>query len=139
MDIFDLRVRMKDGLDENIERVGSSVIGAAIEVHRHLGPGFPEVVYRRALAHELTLRQVPFEVEVPLPVVYKNVEVGAGRIDLLVGRQVIVELKSVEAINPVHVSQALAYLTGMRLQLALIINFNVATLKDGLRRVVLRK
>jgi GxxExxY protein len=136
MDAFEFRMRVKDRLAEEVEESGTRVIGAAIEVHRHLGPGFPEIVYRRAICHELTLRRIAFVVESPLPVLYKSVEVGLGRLDLLVEERVIVELKAVEAISTIHVSQALAYLAAKRLQLALIINFNVASLKDGLRRVV---
>jgi GxxExxY protein len=136
MDMFEYHGKVRDGVGEDVERVGSQVIGAAIEVHRHLGPGYPEIVYRRALCHELTLLGIPFVVEVPLPVVYKGVEVGQGRLDLLVADRLIVELKAVDMISPVHVSQALAYLTALQLELALIINFNVASLKDGLRRVV---
>ena len=135
MDMFEFRVKL-EGVSADVESVASAVIGAAIEVHRHLGPGFPEIVYRRALGHELALRNVPYVTESPLPLLYKDKEVGLGRIDLLVNDCLIVELKAVDVISGVHVSQALAYLAATKLPLALIINFNVSVLKDGLRRVV---
>lgn len=113
------------------------VIGAAIEVHRHLGPGFPESVYEEALCHELTLRDIPFERQVCVPVVFKGHACGEGRLDLWINRQLVIELKSVEQVVPKHKAQGKAYLAATGCQLALVINFNEAVLKDGLHRVVL--
>ena len=122
-------------MDEN--SVTGEIIGAAIEVHRHLGPGLLESVYRDCLWHELGLRRLAVEKEVALPVRYKDTEISSGyRIDLLVQRSVIVELKAVEALLPIFTAQLLSYLRMSGLKLGLLINFNVTQLKDGVRRVV---
>jgi GxxExxY protein len=112
------------------------VIGAAIEVHRALGPGFLESVYHDAMCVELVRRGVPFGKEVAIAVEYKGVLVGAGRLDLLVADVLVVELKAVHTVAPIHLAQTLAYLKAARLQLGLILNFNVLELRQGLRRVV---
>ena len=115
-----------------------AIIGAAMEVHRTLGPGFPEIVYERAFCVELRSRRLLYTRQVEVKVVYKDESVGTGRIDLLVENAVIVELKAVDAIAPIHVTQALSYLRMTGYQLALIINFNVRALRDGgIERVVL--
>ncbi|MBI1742599.1 GxxExxY protein [Candidatus Acetothermia bacterium] len=113
------------------------VIGAAIEVHKHLGPGYLESVYEEALAMEFNLRSVPFERQKPINVTYKGQPVGESRLDFLVDGCLIVELKAVEAFAPVHQAQVISYLKAMNLQLGLLINFNVPILKDGIKRVVL--
>jgi GxxExxY protein len=136
MDVFDFRERGKTRVDERTEAVATLVIGAAIEVHRHLGPGLPESSYRRALSHELTLRGVRHRCEVAVPVVYKGEHVGDGRIDLLAEELLVVELKAIEAVTKVHRAQALTYLRLLTLQLALVMNFNVVVLKEGLERVI---
>jgi GxxExxY protein len=123
--------------DRESDRLVHSVIGAAIEVHRVLGPGFLESVYEAALAVELELRGISFERQRPVPLVYKSQEIGEGRLDLLVGNRVIVELKAVEALAPIHKAQVISYLKATRLNLGLLINFNVPVLKDGIERVVL--
>ncbi len=112
------------------------VIGACIEVHRHLGPGLPEKVYREALSHELSLQGIFHQCEVMFPVMYKGKVVGEGRLDMLVGEMLVVELKVVESLTPVHRAQVLAYLQALKLELGLLINFNVAILRDGLKRVI---
>lgn len=122
---------------ENLDRLARSVIGAAIEVHRHLGPGLQENLYAPALEIELALRGIPFQSEVILPVMYKGHPLGTRRIDLLVDKSLIVELKSVEALSPIHTAQLISYLRLTGKQLGLLINFNVSLLKDGLKRVVL--
>jgi GxxExxY protein len=122
--------------EPEIERLGYEVIGAAIEVHRVLGPGLPEKVYKQALAHELDLRGIPYELEAPVPIDYKGKRVGEGFLDLLVGGRLIVELKTVETLTNVHRAQAIAYLQATKLLLALLINFNVTVLKDGIKRVI---
>ena len=113
------------------------VIGAAIEVHRHLGPGLLESVYAAALEHELCARGVSFSSEVLLPIQYKGADLdGSLRIDLLIENELVVELKSVEAVLPVHCSQVLTYLRVGRFTRGLLINFNVSLLVNGLRRFV---
>jgi GxxExxY protein len=113
------------------------VIGAAIEVHRHLGPGLLESAYHRSLETELVLRGIPFRSEQLLPVEYKGIRLDCCfRVDLLVDDKLLVELKSVESILPVHASQLLTYLRLYKLRLGLLINFNVPVLWRGVKRVV---
>lgn len=115
----------------------AEIIGAAIEVHRHLGPGLLESAYEECLCRELSLRGIGVERQKPLPVAYKGQELDCGfRIDLLV-EDVVVELKSVEELLPVHEAQLLTYLKLSGKQIGLIINFNVPVLKQGIRRRVL--
>ena len=117
--------------------LAKAVIDAAIEVHRALGPGFLESIYEEALAFELTTRQIPFERQKPLTVMYKDRAVGEGRIDLVVGGELLVELKAVEALAPIHKAQVISYLKAMGRQLGLLINFNVPVLRSGVQRVIL--
>jgi len=121
---------------ERVDRLAQEVIGAAIEVHRHLGPGFLESVYEEALAIELTMRQIPFERQRPIAVSYKAHAVGEGRIDLLVAGDLLVELKAVDALAPIHKAQVISYLKATGLHLALLINFNVPILRAGIQRIV---
>jgi len=115
-----------------------AIIGAAIEVHRTLGPGLLESAYEECLARELTLRNLTFERQKPVPVVYKDVKLECGyRMDLLVEGRVVLELKSVEALAPVHDAIVLTYLRLAGVRLGLLINFNVAVLKDGIKRFVM--
>jgi GxxExxY protein len=114
------------------------VIGSAIEVHRELGPGKHETAYERALAYELRLRSIPHEVQKPVPVIYKEVHLECGyRLDLLVADTVVIEVKSVELVHPIHRAQVLTYLKLGDWKLSLLLNFNVAVLKDGIERLVL--
>lgn len=114
------------------------IIGAAIEVHRALGPGLLESVYQACLAREFSLRNLPFEQEEPLPVEYKGVRVDCGyRLDFIVAGKVVVELKAVDAIRPVHEAQLLTYLKLTGCRVGLLINFNVPALEDGIKRRVL--
>jgi GxxExxY protein len=114
-----------------------SLVGAAIEVHKALGPGLLESVYEECLAFELAWRKIAFERQVPVPIEYRGKRLHIDlRIDLLVDRQLIVELKAVEAILPVHEAQLLTYLRLTKLRRGLLINFNVPVLKDGLKRMV---
>ena len=114
------------------------IIAAAMEVHRLLGPGLLESVYHACLCHELELRKLNFRQQVDIPITYKGIKLDCGyRIDLIVGDKVIVELKSVQEILPVHEAQLLTYLHLTGLRIGLLINFNVAALKHGLRRRVL--
>ena len=120
-----------------INRITSAVIGAAIEVHRHLGPGLLESAYDECLGSELTLRESPFERQYPLPVEYKGIRLDCGyRLDYLVANQVVLELKSVEMIMPVHEAQLLTYLQLGGWYAGLLINFNVEILKNGITRKV---
>ena len=121
---------------EELNRLSHGVIGAAIEVHRVLGPGFLESVYEEALCWELRNRGVPFERQVSVAVDYKGYPVGGGRLDLLVGDAIVVEIKAVEVLLPIHQAQVLSYLKTTGHRLGLLINFNVPVLKDGLKRVI---
>jgi len=113
------------------------IIGAAIDVHRTLGPGLLESAYEECLAHELSLRGIRFEKQKPLPVVYKDVKLECGyRMDLLVDGRVVVELKAVDALAPIHDAILLTYLRLSGCQIGLLLNFNVPALKDGVRRLV---
>jgi GxxExxY protein len=123
--------------DYQLDQLARSVIGAAIEVHRHLGPGLQELLYAPAMHLELALRKIPFETEVILPVSYKGHPLGKRKIDLLVDKRLIVELKSVEVLAPIHTAQIICYLRLTGKQLGLLINFNVPLLKSGVKRVVL--
>ena len=115
--------------------VSERVIGAAIEVHRILGPGLLESVYQKCLCHELTLRGVNHRPQVELPVLYKQVDLGCEFfMDLVVEDELVVELKAVEKLVPIHEAQLLTYLRLSGYRRGLLINFNVPLLKDGLRR-----
>lgn len=123
---------MNAGLNELTEQI----IGAAIEVHRELGPGLLESAYEAALAYELTLRGVKFETQKSQPVRYKGLLIEAGfRLDILVGGEVVVELKAVEAVLPIHEAQLITYLKLSACRVGLLINFNVPLLKQGITRL----
>ena len=114
------------------------VIGCAIEVHRALGPGLLEAAYEQCLAHELALHSIAFRLQWPLPVTYKGVKLDCGfRADLFIADKLIVELKSVESIHPVHQAQLLTYLRLANCHTGLLINFNVVRLTQGIKRMVL--
>lgn len=113
------------------------IIGAAIEVHKRLGPGLLESAYEECLTHELHLRRLQVARQVPVPIVYRETKLECGyRIDLLVQSRVVVELKSVEALAPIHEAIILTYLRLSGRRLGLLINFNVNVLKDGVRRFI---
>jgi len=114
------------------------IIGAAIEVHRELGPGLLESAYQACLAREFSLRNLPFEQEKPLPVEYKGARVDCGyRLDFVVAEKVVVELKAVNVVQKVHEAQLLTYLKLTGCRVGLLISFNVPVLKDGIKRMVL--
>ena len=119
-----------------LDRLAHEVIGAAIEVHRLLGPGLLESVYEEALCVELGLRGLSFVRQPAVDVAYKGHPVGQGRLDLLVGDALVVELKAVEALTEAHKAQVISYLRMTGYRLALLMNFNVARLKDGINRIV---
>lgn len=114
-----------------------NIIGAAIEVHKEIGPGLLESVYETCLCHELSLRHLKFQKQVPLPVTYKGVKLDCGyRIDLIVEKTVLIELKSIENVLPIHEAQLMTYLTLAKIKVGLLINFKVPVLKDGITRRV---
>jgi GxxExxY protein len=120
------------------DELSNRVIGCAIEVHRFLGPGLLESAYEQCLAYELNRNGIAFHLQHPLPVQYKDIRLDCGfRIDMLVENQLIVELKSVEAIKPIHEAQLLTYMKLASVKIGLLINFNNTRLKDGINRFVL--
>jgi GxxExxY protein len=120
------------------DELTEKVIGAAIEVHRSLGPGLLESAYQECLCRELTLRQIPFVRQLVLPAEYKGTRLDCSyRIDLVVDSEVVVEIKAVAAIEPVHKAQLLTYMRLGGWRTGLLMNFNVPALRNGIRRVVL--
>ena len=115
--------------------VTERIIGCAIEVHRNLGPGLLESAYESCLAHELAMQRIPLQTQVPIPIEYKGVRLDCGyRIDLLIADKVIVELKCVERMTGVHEAQILTYMRLAKVEIGLLINFNVRRLVDGIKR-----
>ena len=122
-------------IDQELTR---QIIGAAIEVHRHLGPGLLESVYEACLVHELAERGLVVDRQVELPVRYKNVSIDCDyRVDLIINDQVVVELKAVETVHPIHEAQLMTYLRLSGKKVGLLINFNVRLLRDGITRRVM--
>ena len=116
------------------------IIAALIEVHRHLGPGLLESAYEACVCQELTLRSIPFKRQLTFPVLYKGIRIDCDyRIDLVIEGRVLIELKTVEQLLPVHEAQVITYLRLAKLPVGLLVNFNVATLKNGLRRLTPNK
>jgi GxxExxY protein len=132
-----MSVRVVSPLPDFTERVIEQVIGCAIEVHRHLGPGFLESIYRRALAYELEERELFVERERAIAVTYKKLRMTGQRVDLIVANAVIVEVKAVATLAPVFEAQVMSYLKTTGLNAGLLINFNARLLREGLRRIVL--
>jgi len=121
-----------------INDISSAIIGAAIDVHRTLGPGLLESAYEQCLAHEFSLRQIPFERQKPLQVDYKGIQLDCSyRLDFLVADTVVVEVKAIEVLLPIHQAQLLSYLKLGGWKLGLLINFHVPLLREGIKRVVL--
>ncbi|HEX2732302.1 MAG TPA: GxxExxY protein [Polyangiaceae bacterium] len=120
----------------DLDGIAYRVIGAALEVHRILGPGFLESIYEEALCIELTRLGMEFTRQVPISVRYRDQKVGEARLDLLVGNLLVVELKAVECLAPIHVAQIMSYLKATGLRLGLLITFNVPVLRKGIRRVI---
>jgi len=131
------RMRLPSPLSEETEQIITRIIGAAIAVHRQLGPGFLESLYRRALSLELSARGLTYECERGIRVCYRNRELPIQRIDLIVEGCVVVELKSVLRLDEIHRAQLISYLRATGLRAGLLINFRVPALRLGLRRVVL--
>ena len=120
-----------------LNQITEQIIGAAMEVHKAIGPGLLESAYEECLCHELELRRIPFQRQAPLPVVFKQAKLDCGyRLDLLVADAVVVELKAVQRIEPIHEAQLLTYLKLGGWSVGLLINFNVPVLRSGIKRVV---
>jgi GxxExxY protein len=120
------------------DELSNQVIGFAIEVHRNIGPGLLESAYQKCLAHELHTAGIPFVIEHPLPVNYKGIQLDCGyRADLIVDNRLIIELKSVECLAPIHEAQLLTYMKLAGVSVGLLINFNMVYLRDGIKRMVL--
>ena len=125
-------------LPTGVGEISQAIVESAFKVHKTLGPGLLESVYEACLCHELRRRDVPFQSQVVLPVIYDGVRIDAGlRLDMIVAERVVVELKATERIHPIFVAQALTCLKLTGLRAGLIINFNVPLIRDGIRRVVL--
>ena len=121
----------------NFEELSHKVIGCAIEVHRELGPGLLELTYQRCLSHELELNNIPHVCEAPLPVNYKGIQLDCGyRVDILVDNQLILELKSIKELEPIHEAQLLTYLKLSKIKVGFLMNFNSKVLKQGIKRLV---
>jgi GxxExxY protein len=119
----------------DINDITEKIIGAAIEVHRRLGPGLLESAYQECLCHELKLINLSFNREIPMPIIYKEIKLDHGyRLDILVENKVVVELKSVDSLLDVHTAQILTYMRLGEYSTGLIINFNVSLLKNGIKR-----
>ncbi len=124
-------------LEEMSNGLTYAVIGAAIEVHRDLGPGFLESVYEEALAVEFKLRGIGFQRQKIININYKGYGVGEGRLDFLVEDILVVELKAIQVVPPIEKARVISYLKMTKLPLALLINFNVEVIKDGIQRIIL--
>ena len=130
-------IEQRENKDHPDNEISGKIIGAAIEVHKRLGPGLLESAYEECLCCEMALRGIKFERQISLPLNYKGRHLDCGyRLDLLVEYRLIVELKSVESLEPIYDAQLLTYLKLKNAHLGLIINFNVMMLKDGVRRLV---
>jgi GxxExxY protein len=127
----------RDAETQSFSELTERIIGACIEIHRSLGPGLLESAYEECLCHELSVAGIAFERQKPLPVYYKDVKLDCGyRLDLVAEARVIVELKAIENLMPIHEAQLLTYLKLSGLTLGLLINFNVPMLKNGVKRIV---
>ncbi|MCA9041418.1 MAG: GxxExxY protein [Planctomycetaceae bacterium] len=125
-------------VSEKVDQLARTIIDSAFQVHRELGPGLLESVYQSCLCYELSSRKIKFEQEIVLPIKYKKLLLESGlRLDLLIEKSIIVELKSVEKILPIHEAQILTYLKITGCRLGLIINFNEVRIKSGIKRLVL--
>jgi len=134
-DDFPMRTIEEPGRELDV--LARETIGAAIEVHRALGPGFLESIYEEALCLELTHRNISFARQVPIPICYRSHPVGTSQLDLMVGGQLVVELKAVSQILPIHVAQVISYLKAAGKPLGLLLNFHVPVLHAGIKRVIL--
>ena len=126
----------RDAETQSFRGITEQVIGACIEIHKHLGPGLLESAYEECLCYELSVRGIRFERQKPLPVKYKNVNLDCGyRLDLVVEESILLELKAVERLLPIHEAQGITYLRLSRLPVGLLVNFNATILRNALRRL----
>lgn len=124
-------------IPDDVEKLATLAVDAAFAVHSELGPGLLESAYQSCFAHELSLRGVAFQRELPVPLDYKGVRIEVGfRVDVIIEQRLLIELKAVEELLPVHKAQVITYLKLVRLPLGLLINFNEALIKNGIRRVL---
>ena len=124
-------------LPSELEDLSGALVDSAFKVHQTLGPGLLESVYEACLCVELTKRGISYETQAPVPLVYEGVNIEAGlRLDLLVEKSIVLELKSVDKLLPIHHSQLLTYLKLTNLRLGLLINFNVGMFKEGVKRII---
>jgi len=128
--------RPHEPLPEATEQVISAILDAGVAVHRALGPGFVEIIYRKAMCLEMASRKLPFEVEKRFSITYRNQPIAVQQIDMVVAGQVIVELKAVKCLEEIHGAQLLSYLKGTGIRAGLLMNFGGVTLRAGLRRIV---
>ena len=131
-----MELKVERRLDENTELLIKTIIGAAIEVHKELGPGFLEKVYEQAMSLELTHRGLSYARQVPIDVYYKNIIVHGQVLDMLVEGKVILELKSVAELLPIHEAQIISYLKSTKISAGLLINFKERLVKDGIKRFI---
>jgi len=130
-------LRLPTHLSDELEDLIHRVIGCCIRVHRELGPGLLERIYVRAVCVELELADIPFEVEKSIPAMYRGRLLCDQKLDIVVNGQLVLEIKAVDHLNPVHQAQLLCYLRVSKFPVGLVINFNVPILQDGLKRIVL--
>jgi len=123
--------------DKETDELASRILGAAIDVHRELGPGYLESIYEEAVAQEFVRREIPFDRQYSFAVLYKQHQVGEGRLDFMVGGKVVVELKAVDKMSPIYTAQVISYLRATECKLGLLINFNERLLRSGVQRIVL--
>lgn len=122
----------------DFDELSNKVIGLAIEVHKQLGPGLLENTYKQCLAYEFTKSNLEFRLEAEIPVIYKEIRIPCGyRADFIIGNKIIIELKSIEKLLPIHYAQLLTYMRLSNIGIGLLINFNIKLLKDGIKRFVL--
>jgi GxxExxY protein len=131
------RMRLPSPLSPEAEQAMTDTIGCAIAVHRELGPGYLESIYKKAMYLELRARGLPFECERAVTVNYRGTEISGQRVDLIIGNQIVVELKAVVRFDDVHRAQVVSYLKTTKLRGGLLINFRVPVLKQGIQRIVL--
>jgi GxxExxY protein len=130
-------LRIPSRLDDDLEKLIHRIIGCCIEVHKQLGPGLLEVIYQRAVAYELQATGIRCEREKHYPVTYRGHNLYVHSLDIVVEDTIVLELKAVERLHPVHEAQTISSLRASKLPVALLINFNVEVLRQGIRRIVL--
>ena len=131
-----MALKIPSTLSDDTEVLIQRIIGCALEVHRHLGPGFLESIYLRAMCIELGIASIPFECERAITVTYRNVPISGQRVDLIVANAVVLELKATSRLDPIFQAKLISYLRTTGLRAGLLINFNSLLLKEGIQRVV---